>query len=138
MAASAQPFRTTVWSWLVPIIAAFLLYLLIWERRLGRLLPGGSALRIGVIAALGAGLLGFAVNDSGVIVTALVYLYLAPCLTLLALEAQRGGDGTGGAFVAPLGNRKQTTGVTQHRADGQGEHRALPVALATPLARIGR
>ena len=81
--------KTTVWSWLVPIIAAFLLYLLIWERRLGRLLPRGSALRIGVIAALGAGLLGFAMNDSGVVITALVYLYLGPYLTLLALDAQR-------------------------------------------------
>ncbi|TMK84141.1 MAG: hypothetical protein E6G57_15190 [Actinobacteria bacterium] len=73
----------------MPIIAAFLLYLLIWERRLGRLLPRGSALRIGVIAALGAGLLGFAMNDSGVVITALVYLYLGPYLTLLALDAQR-------------------------------------------------
>jgi hypothetical protein len=90
MATNLRVFRTTVWSWLVPIIGAFLLYLLIWERRLGRLLPRGSALRIGVIAALGAGLLGFAVNDSGVVVTALVYLYLAPFLTLLALDAQRG------------------------------------------------
>lgn len=81
--------RGTVWSWLVPIIAAFLLYLLIWERRLGRLLPRGSSLRIGVIAALGAGLLGFAVNDSGVVITALVYLYLGPYLTLLALDAQK-------------------------------------------------
>jgi hypothetical protein len=83
-------FRTTVWSWLVPIIAAFLLYLLVWERRLGRLLPRGSALRIGVVAALAAGLLGFAVNDSGVVITALVYLYLGPYLTLLALDAQQG------------------------------------------------
>ena len=90
LATNLRVFRTTVWSWLVPIIAAFLLYLLIWERRLGRLLPRGSALRIGVIAALGAGLLGFAVNDSGVVVTALVYLYLGPCLTLLALDAQHG------------------------------------------------
>ena len=90
MATNLRVLKTTVWSWLVPIIAAFLLYLLIWERRMGRLLPRGSPLRIGVIAALGAGLLGFAVNDSGVVITALVYLYLGPFLALLALEAQRG------------------------------------------------
>ena len=89
-ATNLRVFRTTVWSWLVPIIAAFLLYLLVWERRLATLLPRQSALRVGVIAALGAGLLGFAVNDSGVVVTALVYLYLGPYLTLLALEGQRG------------------------------------------------
>jgi hypothetical protein len=88
-ATNLRVFQTTVWSWLVPIIAAFLLYLLVWERRLATLLPRGSPLRIGVIAALGAGLLGFAVNDSGVVVTALVYLYLGPYLTLLALNGQR-------------------------------------------------
>jgi hypothetical protein len=90
MATNLRVFQATVWSWLVPIIGAFLLYLLVWERRLGRLLPRGSPLRIGVIAALGAGILGFAVNDSGVIITALVYLYLGPYLTLLALDAQHG------------------------------------------------
>jgi hypothetical protein len=90
VATNLRVLKTTVWSWLVPIIGAFLLYLLIWERRLGRLLPRGSALRIGVIAALGAGLLGFALNDSGVVITALVYLYLGPYLTLLALDYQRG------------------------------------------------
>ena len=101
-------FRTTVWSWLVPIIAAFLLYLLVWERRLGQLLPRGSALRIGVIAALGAGLLGFAVNDSGVVVTALVYLYLAPCLTLLALDAQRGEP----ELLEPLPTTRAAAGLS--------------------------
>ena len=90
LATNLRVLQTTVWSWLVPIIGAFLLYLLIWERRLGRLLPRSSALRIGVIAALGAGMLGFAVNDSGVVITALVYLYLGPFLVLLALDAQRG------------------------------------------------
>jgi hypothetical protein len=97
-ATNLRVFRTTVWSWLVPIIAAFLLYLLVWERRLGRLLPRGSALRIGVVAALGAGLLGFALNDSGVVITALVYLYLGPYLTLLALDAQGGEP----EFLEPL------------------------------------
>jgi hypothetical protein len=88
-ATNVRVFRQTVWSWLVPIIAAFLLYLLVWERRLSRLLPRGSPLRIGVVGALAAGLLGFVVNDSGVIITALVYLYLGPYLMLLAIENER-------------------------------------------------
>ena len=108
MATNLRVFRTTIWSWLVPIIAAFLLYLLIWERRLGRLLPRGSALRIGVIAALGAGLLGFAVNDSGVVVTALVYLYLGPYLTLLALDAQRGEP----ELLEPIVPARTTAGLS--------------------------
>jgi hypothetical protein len=108
IATNLRVLQTTVWSWLVPIIAAFLLYLLIWERRLGRLLPRGSALRIGVIAALGAGLIGFAVNDSGVVVTALVYLYLGPYLTLLALDAQRGEP----EALEPIAPARASAGVS--------------------------
>jgi hypothetical protein len=75
---------------MVPIIAVFSLFLLVFMDRGGELLPRGSARRIGVYAALAVGLLGFAVNDSGVVVTALVFVYLGPYLTLLALHADRG------------------------------------------------
>ena len=107
-ATNLRVLQGTVWSWLVPIIGAFLLYLLIWERRMGRMLPRGSPLRIGVIAALGAGLLGFAVNDSGVVITALVYLYLGPYLTLLALDAQRGDP----ELLEPIAQARTTAGVS--------------------------
>lgn len=76
----------TVWTWLVPVIAAFMLYLLLWRRRAADLLPPRSPLRVGVVAALAAGLLGFALNDSGVVVTALVFVYIGPLLTMLALR----------------------------------------------------
>jgi hypothetical protein len=36
---------------------------------------------------LAAGLLGTAVNDSGVVVTAMVFVFLGPFLTLLAIPA---------------------------------------------------
>ena len=49
-------------------------------------MPRGSALRAGVVAALLCGLLGFAVNDSGTVVTALVFVYMGPFVTLLALR----------------------------------------------------
>jgi len=107
-ATNLRVLQGTVWSWLVPIIGAFLLYLLIWERRMGRMLPRGSPLRIGVIAALGAGLLGFAVNDSGVVITALVYLYLGPYLTLLALDAQRGDP----ELLEPITAARTAAGVS--------------------------
>jgi len=42
-----------------------------------------------VAAAVAAGVLGFAVNDSGIVVTALVLVFVAPVLTLLALDASR-------------------------------------------------
>ncbi|MEA2842926.1 MAG: hypothetical protein QOJ69_597, partial [Actinomycetota bacterium] len=76
--------RTSVWSWLVPVIAAFGLFVL--ARGGGAdLLPPGSPRRTGLAAALAAGLLGFLVNDSGVIVTAVVLVFVGPFLALAAL-----------------------------------------------------
>ena len=87
--ANVRVLRSSVWTWAVPIVTLFMLYLLAW-RRMGRtLLPLGSPLRVGLQAALAAGLLGFAVNDSGVVVTALVLTYVGPFLALLALAADR-------------------------------------------------
>ncbi|MEY2569382.1 MAG: hypothetical protein QOE35_3911 [Actinomycetota bacterium] len=80
---------TSVWTWILPIIAIFTLYLLVWERRWSELLPPRSALRAGAVGTLVAGLLGFAANDSGVIVAALVFVFFGPYLTLLALAHER-------------------------------------------------
>ncbi len=87
----AVNFRTyrSPWSWTVVIIAVYMLYVLAWTSGWRDLLPPRSALRAGVVGALAAGLLGYAVNDSGVVVTALVFVYLGPFLTLLALERER-------------------------------------------------
>lgn len=76
------------WSWAVVIIAAYMLYVLGWARGWRNLMPPRSALRAGVVGALAAGLLGYAVNDSGVVVTALVFVYIGPFLTLLALARE--------------------------------------------------
>ncbi|HWC11051.1 MAG TPA: hypothetical protein VG455_07505, partial [Acidimicrobiales bacterium] len=86
--ANVRVLRSSIWTWAVPIIAVFMLYLLAWRRLAGTLLPVGSPIRVGVQAALAAGLLGFAVNDSGVIITALVLTYVGPFLAVLALAAQ--------------------------------------------------
>jgi hypothetical protein len=77
---------SSVWCWIVVIIAFYLLYLVIWKRQALRTLPAGSALRAGVAATLGASIIGNLLNDSGVVVTALVFVYLGPFLTLLALD----------------------------------------------------
>ena len=77
------------WSWTVVIIAVYMLYVLGWARGWKELLPPGSAVRAGVVGALAAGLLGYAVNDSGVVVTAVVFVYLGPFLTMLALNRER-------------------------------------------------
>jgi hypothetical protein len=75
----------SVWSDLLPIVAIFVLFLLVWERRGDELLPRGSALRIGFWSVLGAAALGFASNDSGPIVVSLFVAYLPPLLTAIAL-----------------------------------------------------
>ena len=66
-------------------MAAFILGLLVWQLRVDDLLPPRSPRRIGVVAAVAAGVLGCAVNDSGIVVTAVVLVFVAPFLTLLAL-----------------------------------------------------
>jgi hypothetical protein len=78
--------RQSVWTWMVPIIAIFTGYVLVVARGWKQLLPPGSPLRAGVIGVLAAGVAGWLVNDSGIVVTALALVYLGPYLTLLALE----------------------------------------------------
>lgn len=82
--------QRSIWTWSVPIATGFMLYVLVWTGGWLRLLPSRSPLRAGVVGTLVAGVLGWAVNDSGIVVTALVYVYLGPFLTLLALGASRG------------------------------------------------
>ena len=86
LATNVRVFTRSIWTWTVPIIAIFGLFLIVWDRRTRALLPARSPYRIATVSVLAAGLLGFAVNDSGVVVTALVLVYVAPFLTLLALD----------------------------------------------------
>lgn len=78
--------QRSVWTWVVPVVAMFTLVTLVIQRRGVRLLPVGSSRRIGVLAAVGAGLLGAAANDSGVVVTALALVYVGPLLAVLVLS----------------------------------------------------
>lgn|GEM_PF-99106 len=87
--ANVRVFRASVWAWVVPIVAAFVLGLLVWQLRIDDLLPPRSPRRVGVVAAVAAGVLGCLVNDSGIVVTALVLVFVAPFLTLLALSEER-------------------------------------------------
>jgi hypothetical protein len=88
-AANFRIFRVSIWTWMIPIVAAFVLYLLAWGRGWERLLPPRSPLRIGAVSVVSAALLGFAANDSGPIVIALFFVYLLPFLALLALDPSR-------------------------------------------------
>lgn len=77
---------SSVWAWVVPITGAYLLAVLGWARGWARLLPPRSALRAAITGVLAAGVLGYAVNDSGVVVTAAALVFVGPLLTLLAVQ----------------------------------------------------
>ncbi|MFP4511558.1 MAG: glycosyltransferase [Acidimicrobiales bacterium] len=77
--------QRSIWAWMVPIAAAFSLYVLVVARGWRRLLAERSPLRIGVIATIATGVVGWLVNDSGVVVAALAFVFVGPYLTLLAL-----------------------------------------------------
>ncbi len=85
--ANLRVVQASVWALVVPIVAAFILGLLVWQLRVDDLLPPRSPRRIGAVAAVAAGVLGCAVNDSGIVVTAVVLVFVAPFLTLHALAA---------------------------------------------------
>ncbi|HEX2700174.1 MAG TPA: glycosyltransferase [Acidimicrobiales bacterium] len=84
VAANLRSFRSP-WAWVIAITAAYLLAVLAWAQGWARLLPPRSALRAGLAGVLAAGLIGYAVNDSGAVVTGLAYVYVGPLLTLLVL-----------------------------------------------------
>ena len=87
---NVRVFGQTIWTWMVPITVAFVMYVLVIARGWQRLLPARSALRVGVVAPHSPGLIGWLVNDSGVVVSALVFVFIGPFLTLLALHGERG------------------------------------------------
>lgn len=83
--ASLRTYRSP-WTWTVPVVTVYLLARLAVARAYQAVLPRGSALRIAAVAILAIGVLGNVVNDSGVAVTAVVFVYLGPLLTVLRLE----------------------------------------------------
>lgn len=85
IATNVRVFTGSFWTWIVPVIAIVLLFFLVMQRGWERELRHREALRVGVVTSLLCGLLGFAVNDSGTVVTALVFVFLGPLITLLAL-----------------------------------------------------
>ncbi len=77
-----------VWSWLVPVAALLLMYLVLRDRRLASILPVGTPLRVGAVAAVVASLVAFVANDSGPVVIALFLTMIAPFLMSLALTRE--------------------------------------------------
>lgn len=94
------------WTAVTPVIAVLVLGALLrmpWARSR---VPVGTPIRVGLLAALSAGLLGMAVNDSGVIVVAMVMVCVGPALALVALT--EGPPGIG-ALLEPAGTPARTS-----------------------------
>lgn len=85
-AANFRIFRVSIWTWMIPIVVSFALYLLVWARGWTKLLPLGSPLRVGAISVMSAALLGFIANDSGPVVIALFLVYLLAYLATVSLD----------------------------------------------------
>ena len=88
------------WTAVTPVIALLVLVALLRMPWALARVPPGTPIRVGVLAALAAGLLGMAVNDSGVIVVAMVMVSVGPVLALLALTEGPAGLG---ALLEPAG-----------------------------------
>lgn len=83
-------FTSTIWTYFVPPALVFISWLLLrprgrWER-LAREYP---TLRAGLIGGLVVSILGFAVNDSGIVVPAMVLSYLVPVALVIHMLLQR-------------------------------------------------
>lgn len=99
--ANVHLLTSSVWTWVIPVALAFLAFLT-WRRsgflrELQRSVPG---LRPCLIGSLIAGVLGFALNDSGVAVPAMMFGILLPYLTWLMLRTSKDGADDNGAEPA--------------------------------------
>ena len=68
----ATNFRTwkSPWTWSILVLSGYLIWFVVWAGGWSRQLPARGALRAGAVGVLAAGLLGYASNDSGVVVAA--------------------------------------------------------------------
>jgi hypothetical protein len=83
---------SSVWTWLVPVCLGFVVFLAArrhgYLHRLQRRVPG---VRPCLLGALVVGVLGFALNDSGVAVPAMMFGIVLPWITWLLLATESAG-----------------------------------------------
>ncbi len=76
---------SSTWSYLIPLTVVFVVVVVVKRRGRRPLLPPRSVARSGLIGLVTVGLLGYAVNDSGAVVAALLSVYVGAYVALLAL-----------------------------------------------------
>ncbi len=89
--ANVSILTSSVWTWLVPACLAFVAFLALrrtgFLHRLQRRVPG---VRAGLLGSLVVGVLGFALNDSGVAVPAMMFGIVLPWVVWLLLRTEPG------------------------------------------------
>ena len=87
--ANVSILSSSVWTWLVPVCLAFVAFLALRRTgflyRLQRRVPG---VRAGLLGSLVVGVLGFALNDSGVAVPAMMFGIVLPWVVWLLLRTE--------------------------------------------------
>ncbi len=74
--------RITTWAWMVPIVVAFLVAAM-FPRGRSRIRMGGTSLRATFLGIIAVGTVGAALNDSGVVITAMALIYVGTFLVLI-------------------------------------------------------
>ncbi len=88
--ANLRVFRTTIYTYFVPPALVALAWLLGRPRgRWHRLAIAAPRLRAGLLGGLGLSLLGFALNDSGIVIPAVILSFLVPMALMVHLHVAR-------------------------------------------------
>jgi hypothetical protein len=85
--ANTRFLRRAPYLWAVPFLTVGAAWLAARSERVARYLPRGSAERVGAVSILAIGMVGWVVNDSGLVVLGLAALYLGPFVLLLERAA---------------------------------------------------
>ncbi len=123
--ANMRVLRRSLWAWLVPVTAAFSYLVLAVGRSWQRVLPPRSAERIGVEATLVLALVGWLLNDSGIVVVALASMYLGPYVLLLAL-ARTNDDSAAGMQPHAIGNEPTPVADAPKRSFKMSDSMSVP------------
>ena len=122
---------SSVWTWLVPVCLAFVTFLLLrrtgYLHRLQRRVPGVRACLLG---SLIVGILGFALNDSGVAIPAMMFGIVLPWVTWLLLRTE----------ADPSGRERKSMSEPSERSEGMAraaESGAAMSALVAFLLALG-
>jgi hypothetical protein len=84
-------FTNTIWTYLVPFALLLIGWLFLRPRgRWDKLAITHPRLRAGLVSALVLSVIGFFVNDSGIVIPALMLSFIVPFALLIHLSLERG------------------------------------------------